>query len=53
MANDGAPAFGAPARELYAAALDQVAWADRNSLLHRIQMFFQAMPPSGWTRLKK
>jgi alkanesulfonate monooxygenase SsuD/methylene tetrahydromethanopterin reductase-like flavin-dependent oxidoreductase (luciferase family) len=23
-----APAFGAPARELYAAALDQVAWAD-------------------------
>ena len=32
---------------------DQVSWADHNNLLHRIQMFFQAMPPSGWTRLKK
>ncbi len=30
---------------------EQVAWADRNQLLHRIQMFFDAMPPSGWNRL--
>ena len=29
---------------------DQVAWADRNFLLHRVQMFFDAMPSSGWTR---
>ena len=28
---------------------EQVVWADRNSLLHRVQMFFDAMPPSGWT----
>ena len=27
---------------------EQVAWADRNNLLHRIQMFFDAMPASGW-----
>jgi len=27
---------------------EQVIWADRNNLLHRIQMFFDAMPPSGW-----
>jgi hypothetical protein len=27
---------------------EQVLWADRNSLLHRVQMFFDAMPPSGW-----
>ena len=26
----------------------QVAWADRNQLLHRIQMFFDAMPASAW-----
>ena len=26
----------------------QVVWADRNNLLHRVQMFFDAMPPSGW-----
>ena len=32
---------------------DQVSWADRNSLLHRVQMFFQSMPPSAWTSLKK
>jgi hypothetical protein len=32
---------------------EQVAWADRNNLLHRIQMFFQAMPSSGWTRFEK
>jgi hypothetical protein len=30
---------------------EQVTWADRNNLLHRIQMFFDAMPPSGWTKL--
>jgi hypothetical protein len=29
---------------------EQVAWADRNNLLHRVQMFFEAMPPSGWER---
>jgi hypothetical protein len=27
---------------------EQVIWADRNNLLHQIQMFFDAMPPSGW-----
>ena len=32
---------------------DQVSWADRNNLLHRIQMFFQAMPASAWTRFEK
>jgi hypothetical protein len=32
---------------------EQVTWADRNSLLHRIQMFFDAMPASGWNRLEK
>ena len=31
----------------------QVAWADRNNLLHRIQMFFDAMPVSGWNRAGK
>ena len=28
---------------------EQVVWADRNNLLHRVQMFFDAMPSSGWT----
>jgi hypothetical protein len=32
---------------------EQVAWADRNNLLHRIQMFFDAMPPSAWVRFEK
>ena len=32
---------------------EQVAWADRNNLLHRIQMFFDAMPPSAWVRIEK
>jgi len=32
---------------------EQLIWADRNSLLHRIQQFFDAMPPSGWSRLEK
>jgi hypothetical protein len=27
---------------------EQVAWADQNQLLHRVQMFFDAMPASGW-----
>ena len=31
---------------------EQVVWADRDSLLHRIQMFFDAMPPSGWSMRK-
>ena len=30
----------------------QVLWADRNNLLHRVQMFLDAMPPSGWLKLK-
>jgi hypothetical protein len=29
---------------------EQVAWADRNRLLHRIQLFFDSMPVSGWVR---
>ena len=29
---------------------EQVAWADRNYLLHRVQMFFDTMPSSAWTR---
>jgi len=32
---------------------DQLMWADRNQLLHRFQQFFDAMPPSGWTRIAK
>jgi hypothetical protein len=32
---------------------EQVVWADRNGLLHRVQMFFNALPSSGWNRLKK
>ncbi len=32
---------------------EQMAWADRNQLLHRVQMFFEAMPPSGWARGEK
>jgi hypothetical protein len=29
---------------------EQTAWADRNYLLHRVQMFFDTMPSSAWTR---
>jgi len=32
---------------------EQVAWADRNNLLHRIQMFFDAMPASAWNHLER
>jgi hypothetical protein len=32
---------------------EQLVWADRNSLLHRVQMFFEAMPPSGWKMLEE
>ena len=32
---------------------EQVVWADRNNLLHRVQMFFDAMPPSAWNRIGK
>ena len=32
---------------------EQVAWADRNNLLHRIQMFFDAMPGAAWNRLER
>lgn len=31
----------------------QVAWADQNQLLHRVQMFFDAMPSSGWEQSDK
>jgi hypothetical protein len=31
---------------------EQVVWADRNSLLHRVQMFLDAMPSSGWAMRK-
>jgi hypothetical protein len=31
---------------------EQVVWADRNSLLHRVQMFIDAMPSSGWSMRK-
>ena len=29
---------------------EQLQWADRNKLLHRVQMFFDTMPSSGWNR---
>jgi hypothetical protein len=29
---------------------EQLQWADRNKLLHRVQMFFDSMPSSGWNR---
>lgn len=32
---------------------EQVAWADRNSLLHRVQDFFERMPTSCWSRIGK
>jgi len=32
---------------------EQVVWADRNNLLHRVQMFFDAMPASGWNQADK
>lgn len=32
---------------------EQVAWADRNQLLHRVQMFFDAMPASAWNHLER
>ena len=43
-----------PTEEEKMARLDeQAAWADRNFLLHRVQMFFDAMPSSGWARKEK
>jgi hypothetical protein len=33
--------------------LEQVAWADHNHLLHRVQMFFDTMPPSTWARAER
>ena len=27
---------------------EQIVWADHNNLLHRVQMFFDAMPSSAW-----
>jgi hypothetical protein len=32
---------------------EQVAWADHNQLLHRVQMFFDAMPASAWNQLER
>lgn len=32
---------------------EQVAWADRNQLLHRVQEFFDRMPTSCWNRIEK
>jgi hypothetical protein len=32
---------------------EQVAWADRNQLLHRVQEFFDRMPTSCWVRSEK
>ena len=32
---------------------EQVAWADHNQLLHKVQMFFDAMPPSGWQEIER
>lgn len=32
---------------------EQAAWADRNNLLHRVQMFFDATPSSGWVRKER
>jgi len=29
---------------------EQVVWADRNNLLHRVQEFFDRMPTSCWVR---
>jgi hypothetical protein len=31
---------------------EQVIWADRNTLLHVVQKFLDAMPPSGWQMQK-
>ena len=31
--------------------IKQIVWADRNMLLHRVQMFFDAMPSSCWNRV--
>lgn len=32
---------------------EQLIWADRNNLLHRVQMLFDAMPSSAWVRLER
>ena len=32
---------------------EQVVWADRNNLLHRVQMFFDAMPSSAWIKVDR
>jgi hypothetical protein len=32
---------------------EQVVWADRNNLLHRVQMFFDAMPSSAWIKQER
>ena len=31
--------------------IKQIVWADRNMLLHRVQMYFDAMPSSCWNRV--
>ena len=32
---------------------EQVVWADRNQLLHRVQEFFDRMPTSCWVRIDR
>jgi len=32
---------------------EQIVWADRNNLLHRVQMFLDAMPSSCWNRIEE
>lgn len=32
---------------------EQVVWADRNGLLHRVQEYFDRMPTSCWNRIDK
>ncbi len=32
---------------------EQLIWADRNNLLHRVQMFFDTLPTSAWVRLER
>jgi hypothetical protein len=29
---------------------EQLAWADRNNLLHHVQMYFETMPSSAWQK---
>jgi hypothetical protein len=33
--------------------IEQIVWADRNNLLHRVQQVFETIPTSGWEIDKK